>query len=452
MTARGKPAHPFTGHQESSPTPKFWLVQDLDRLTAAEIVAAQQENLLATVAAILRSPAAAAHWPGIAGVKNAADLSALPLFAPAAFGELCPPQVEDLVLDSRESGLVLRSSGTSGRRKVLYHSWAFNDRVAFLGARGLRSAVTHPPKRVANCLFAAELNGAFSFAQDVTQELAAQSFPIGSSMAVDELLDVISEHRIDTLMAAPAMFADLVADQRHLGFLDSLRTFLFIGENLGATRAGIIAAAMPAVEVKSLSYSTSETGPIGYQCRVQTDGTHHLHEDALVVEVVDADTGAALPEGQEGEVVVSTLTDTGMALLRYRIGDRGVLDTRPCACGSRAARLTLTGRVANSFNVDGATISRELVMAQLDGFGITDPADCQFQIVRAERGFTVVLLISDRHATALTADAVLARLRGGYHLGRVFRMPGFNGFELRAVPLAELVRDKRGKIPFFVEH
>jgi phenylacetate-CoA ligase len=411
-------------------------------------------NLAATIAAIAATPATVARWPGVQSVENPSDLRRLPLLSPETLEDLCPPAVWDLVLDSAASGMVLRSSGTSGKRKTLYHSWPFNDRVAYLGARGVRAAVPHIPTRAANCLYPGELNGAFSFAQDLSRGLGAQTFPIGTSMRFAELIEVIHEHRIDTLIGSPAMGADLFADPANLPSLTSLRTFLYIGENLGAARAEVLANARPDLVVRSLSYSTSETGPIGYQCPHQGDGTHHVHEDAMVVQVIDPETGAEVADGEEGEVIVSTLTDTGMPLLRYQVGDRAIrhAGSDSCACGSHAARITLTGRVPRSFNVDGATISQDLVMARLRGFDVADPADCQFQVLRApDRGFTIALLLSDRVSSRPADEEVLGTLREGYHLGRVFAMPGCKGFALRRVPRTEFATNSRGKIPFFVE-
>ncbi|GGU97902.1 hypothetical protein GCM10010211_76510 [Streptomyces albospinus] len=413
----------------------------------------RSHNLLATVDAIVKRPAAAARWPGIEDVRTADDLRKLPLMSPDALEDLCPPAVTDLALDSVDSGMVLRSSGTSGKRKVLYHSWEFDTRVTHLGARGVRAALTTAPRRVGNCLYPGELNGAFSFAQDLTRRLGAQTYPLGTSMRTEELLEVVREHRIDTLIGSPAMGADLLSDPANLASLASLRTYLYIGENLGAARAAVMAVAIPGLRVRSLSYSTSETGPIGYQCPFQGDGTHHVHDDAMYVEVVDPETGAEVADGEEGEVITTTLTDTGMPLVRFRIGDRAIRHTGGgCACGSHASRITLTGRVPRSLNVDGATISQDLVMAQLRGVGVADPVDCQFQVRRApDRGFDVLLLLSDRLAVRPTGDEVLRRLREGYHLGRVFAMPGFRGFTLRCVPTTDFVRNTRGKTPFFVE-
>src|ERR1700704_3412660 len=112
----------------------------------------------------------------------------------------------------------------------------------------------------------------------------------------------------------------------------------------------------------SLAYSTSETGPLGYQCRHQTGAVHHLHEDAVVLEVID-EAGRPVPPGTPGELVVTPLTTSGMALFRYRLGDRGQLLTGACACGSAARSVLLLGRMPNSMTVDTSTVPRDHLMA-----------------------------------------------------------------------------------------
>jgi phenylacetate-CoA ligase len=59
----------------------------------------------------------------------------------------------------------------------------------------------------------------------------------------------------------------------------------------------------------------------------------HLWPDAGIVEVVEE--GRAVPPGIEGDLVCTGLTNAAMPLIRYRIGDRGVLDAsdQPCPCG-----------------------------------------------------------------------------------------------------------------------
>jgi hypothetical protein len=69
-----------------------------------------------------------------------------------------------------------------------------------------------------------------------------------------------------------------------------------------------------------------------------TQGGHHLRPEDYIVEIID-DSGAELPPGQEGEIVITSLKSEAMPLLRYRTGDIGSLITEPCPCGSLLPRL-----------------------------------------------------------------------------------------------------------------
>lgn len=75
----------------------------------------------------------------------------------------------------------------------------------------------------------------------------------------------------------------------------------------------------------------------GIECR-QHDG-YHLYQGDFLVEIVDPASGTRLPEGELGEVVVTTLTRKGMPLIRYRTGDLARLLPEPCPCGSVLTRL-----------------------------------------------------------------------------------------------------------------
>ncbi len=425
------------------------VVDDPTRLDRAELDRVQAANITA-MAEAMRGTAAWKYWFGdtATSIAHRDDLRELPIFTPQDLAVACPPTCTDLVLDSDRSGIALRSSGTTGRRKTLYHSWEFNTRVEALGARAMREAVDRPPTRVANCLYPGELNGAFSFCQDATKALGAQTFPIGTSMNGGELVEVIEEHRIDAFAGSPGAGLALFSDPRHGDRLASVRVLYYIGENMGVERARRLAVARPDLAVRSLSYSTSETGPLGYQCEHCPGSVHHVHEDVCVVEVVD--NSGPVPDGTEGEIVVSVLSDTGMPLLRYQVGDRGTLLAGGCACGSPMRLLDLAGRSDQSMNVEGATVSSALVMACLADVraDLTDPTACQFQVLRAGDAFGIRLLLPTAIATTTGIEAALRR---GYHLGRVFGMPNFRGFAAVPAEPDQFVRSARGKTPFFID-
>jgi phenylacetate-CoA ligase len=93
-------------------------------------------------------------------------------------------------------------------------------------------------------------------------------------------------------------------------------------------------------------YGMTETGLGG---GVECDAHHgfHLREADLYFEIIDPESGSPLQDGELGEVVVTTLTRTGMPLIRYRTGDLSRLIPGTCTCGSFIKRLD---RIINRTN------------------------------------------------------------------------------------------------------
>lgn len=117
------------------------------------------------------------------------------------------------------------------------------------------------------------------------------------------------------------------------------------GSNLTATRRAKIEHVLKAPVIDA--YATSEFGLIASECDAHEG--YHIDETRVVVEVVNSD-GVALGPGQEGELVISSLTNRAMLLMRYRTGDLGLIMTTPCKCGKPGARITeLSGRVVPLF-------------------------------------------------------------------------------------------------------
>ncbi|WP_396925812.1 phenylacetate--CoA ligase family protein [Mycolicibacterium sp.] len=422
------------------------LAEDLDALSRDEIDAVAQRNLWATLTAAYESTTVWRSFPALAAVDSLEDFSSLPLLSAADVAAGCPPHSADLLFD-QSPGLVLRSSGTASRPKVLYHSWDFTDRVGHLGVRGVRAALPTRPSKVANCLWPGDLNGAFLFVQDITRSLPALSFAMGELTATADAAAVIAAHGIDTLVASPAYGAELVAGTRDL----PLRNFLFIGESLGTERERVVRSAAPTLTIRSLAYSTSETGPIGYQCHHQTGSVHHIHEDAVLLEVID-ETGRPVPAGTPGELVITPLTTSGMALMRYRLGDRGQLLSDACPCGSAVRSVKLLGRMPNSMTVDTITFSSDHLLAALAGLDVHQPSDCQFQVLWEDHRYRVRLLLSPATPEATTTEAVLTALRHAHEIHEIIVNPRCTGFEVQRVAIDQFARTPRGKVPVLYQH
>lgn len=80
-------------------------------------------------------------------------------------------------------------------------------------------------------------------------------------------------------------------------------------------------------------------GPgVAYECGCKNGS--HIAEDHFYPEIIHPETGEVLPLGQEGELVLTTLTKTGMPLLRYRTKDLTTLMPGTCECGRTSVRFT----------------------------------------------------------------------------------------------------------------
>jgi phenylacetate-CoA ligase len=131
-------------------------------------------------------------------------------------------------------------------------------------------------------------------------------------------------------------------------------------------------------------YGLSEMcGPgVASECRAGRAGMH-VQEDHFLVEVVDPDTGAILPEGSEGELVFTTLTKEALPLLRYRTADIASLVYEPCVCGRTFARMAqLRGRRDDMLIIRGVNLYPSHVEHLL--LGVEDVAPHYQLVVRRE--------------------------------------------------------------------
>ncbi|MDR1047444.1 MAG: phenylacetate--CoA ligase [Treponema sp.] len=101
---------------------------------------------------------------------------------------------------------------------------------------------------------------------------------------------------------------------------------------------------------------TEIIGPgVSFECEAQ-DGLH-VNEDFFYPEIIDPETGKALPDGEKGELVFTTLTKEGTPLLRYRTRDITFLMREPCSCGRTTVRMhRLSGRTDDMLIIRGVNV------------------------------------------------------------------------------------------------
>ena len=106
-------------------------------------------------------------------------------------------------------------------------------------------------------------------------------------------------------------------------------------------------------------------GECEYRCGL------HFAEDHFLPEIINAETGSVLGEGEKGELVITTLTKEGIPLLRYRTKDITSITYEPCKCGRTHARMDkVRGRTDDMLKIRGVNVfpsQIESVMANIDG-------------------------------------------------------------------------------------
>ncbi len=132
-------------------------------------------------------------------------------------------------------------------------------------------------------------------------------------------------------------------------------------------------------------YGLSEIiGPgVGTECRFQ-DGLH-IFEDHFFPEIVDPETGKPVPDGEEGELILTTLSKEAMPMLRYRTRDITRFYTDQCPCGRTVRRIEkISRRSDDMFIIRGVNVFPSQVESALLEVEGTLP---HYQIVlRRERG------------------------------------------------------------------
>ncbi|HVV72922.1 MAG TPA: phenylacetate--CoA ligase [Verrucomicrobiae bacterium] len=105
------------------------------------------------------------------------------------------------------------------------------------------------------------------------------------------------------------------------------------------------------------SYGLTEMNGPGVAFECEHKAGLHLWEDHFILEIIDPGTGEPLPDGETGELVLTTLRREAMPILRYRTRDITSIIPEPCACGRTHRRLNrITGRSDDMLIVRGVNI------------------------------------------------------------------------------------------------
>lgn len=210
------------------------------------------------------------------------------------------------------------------------------------------------------------------------ERLGAMAIPTGPGNT-DKQLQMMQDLK-STVLCATSSYALLLAEEiveRDLRDKIHLRKGVIGSERWGDKMRQRIAGEL-GVEIFDIYGLTEVYGPgIGISCSEHKG--MHVWADYIYVEVVDPVTGAPVPDGEVGELVLTTLCKQGAPLIRYRTHDLTRIIPGDCACGSAHPRIdTLTGRTDDMFKVKGCNIFPAQVEEVI---AITNGASSEYQVM-----------------------------------------------------------------------
>lgn len=275
------------------------------------------------------------------------------------------------------------SSGTTGKATVVGYTKEDIQNWADLMARSLHGAGARAGDVIHNAygygLFTGGLGAHYG-----AERLGATVVPM-SGGSTERQIALIMDLGANILCATPsyALAMAEVAEQQGVDLRKSqLRVGVFGAEPWSnAMRCEIEERlAVKAIDI----YGLSEIMGPGVACECPAQAGLHGWEDHFLFEVLDPETQAPVPEGDAGELVITTLTKQALPMLRYRTRDITRITTAPCDCGRTHLRiLRITGRSDDMLIIRGVNVYPSQIEAVLVGRAMIAP---HYQLVVERRG------------------------------------------------------------------
>lgn len=261
------------------------------------------------------------------------------------------------------------SSGTTGKPKALFFSRQDVDQAAALVARCLLMSGATSRDVLQNMMTYGLFTGALVVHYGA-EKIGMLVIPAGPGNSERQLL-LMRDFRSTLLHTTPS-YALYFADFLEKRGIDPRKELALRKAFVGAeayteeTRRRIEEAL--GIDVYN-SYGLSEmNGPgVAFECEYKAG--LHIWEDQFLVEILDPTTDEPVPEGEPGELVLTTLQREAMPLLRYRSRDLTRILPGPCPCGRTHRRLSrIMGRTDDMLIVRGANFYPQQVERVLMGF------------------------------------------------------------------------------------
>lgn len=290
---------------------------------------------------------------GISGISTADDFEKLPFSEKNDLREAYPMGL--MTAHEKDIVRIHSSSGTTGLPVIIPYTAKDVDDWATMFARCYEMAGITNMDRIQITPGYGLWTAGIGF-QTGAEKLGAMVVPMGPGNT-DKQLKMMADMK-STVICATSSYALLLAEEiEKRGIKDQvcLKKGVIGSERWGEKMRNRIKNEL-GIELYDIYGLTEIYGPgIGISCKYDT-GIHYW-DDYIYIEIIDPVTLKPVPDGQLGEVVITTLVKEGAPLIRYRTHDISRIIPGECECGSRFPRLdTIMGRSDDMMKIKGVNV------------------------------------------------------------------------------------------------
>ena len=304
---------------------------------------------------------------GITGVSSPEEFAKIPFTDKADLRNAYPLGIQ--AVPDEDVVRIHSSSGTTGKPVIIPYTSKDVDDWATMFARCYEIAGITAKDRIQITPGYGLWTAGIGF-QAGCEKLGAMAIPMGPGNTEKQLQMMMDLE--STVICATSSYALLLAEEINKRGLKSkikLKKGVIGSERWSDAKRKYIANEL-GIELYDIYGLTEIYGPgIGINCPNQTG--MHIFDDYLYTEIVDPVTGEVLPDGEEGEIVITTLVKEGAPLIRFRTHDLSRIIPGECSCGRHYPRLeTIKGRSDDMFKVHGVNMfpsQVEEILGMVDG-------------------------------------------------------------------------------------
>lgn len=296
------------------------------------------------------------------------------------------------------------SSGTTGKPTVVGYTQKDIATWTDLMARSFMAAGAHKGDIIHNAygygLFTGGLGAHYG-----AERLGASVIPISGGNTKRQIM--IMQDFGSTVLTCTPSYSLFMAEEAKVEGVDfrnlKLRVGIFGAEPWSEAMRDEIEQKLnlSAIDIYGLS---EIMGPgVAIECIEAKKGLH-IWEDHFIPEIIDPLTGQRLPEGERGELVVTTITKQGIPLIRYRTRDITSLTYEPCICGRTHARISrMSGRSDDMLIIRGVNVFPSQIEAILVGIEGIEP---HYMLIVDRQGTLDVLTVQVEVSEQLFSDEI----------------------------------------------